>query len=58
MTSDEKQPLRRADDDTVAPASPWPARRVTQHNRDVKREAVIRRGSRLQCQRLSQHLDR
>jgi AcrR family transcriptional regulator len=46
MTSDEKQPLPRAEDDTVALASPWPARRVTQHNRDVKREAVIRAAAR------------
>jgi AcrR family transcriptional regulator len=30
----------------AADVSPWPARRATQHNRDVKREAVIRAAAR------------
>jgi AcrR family transcriptional regulator len=46
MKAAEKQrpaPLR----ETVAgDVSPWPVRRATQHNRDVKREAVIRAAAR------------
>ena len=44
MKTAQKQ--RRAPFETAADVSPWPVRRATQHNRDVKREAVIRAAAR------------
>jgi AcrR family transcriptional regulator len=45
MKTAEKHPAQPEDVDADG-ASPWPVRRATQHNRDVKREAVIRAAAR------------
>ncbi len=46
MTAADKQRLERSEDIDTAEASPWPVRRTSQHDRHVKREAVIRAAAR------------
>jgi AcrR family transcriptional regulator len=46
MKATDKQRLAQTDGAELEGASPWPVRRITQHNRDVKREAVIRTAAR------------
>jgi AcrR family transcriptional regulator len=46
MKAAEKQPPAQPAETVAGDVSPWPVRRATQHNRDVKREAVIRAAAR------------
>jgi len=46
MKAAEKQPPALPPETVAGDVSPWPVRRATQHNRDVKREAVIRAAAR------------
>jgi AcrR family transcriptional regulator len=46
MKAAEKQRPAPPAETVAGDASPWPVRRATQHNRDVKREAVIRAAAR------------
>jgi AcrR family transcriptional regulator len=46
MKAAEKQGAAPPQEAVAGDISPWPARRSTQHNRDVKREAVIRAAAR------------
>jgi AcrR family transcriptional regulator len=46
MKTAEKQRLAPPEESDTEAASPWPVRRATQNNRDVKREAVIRAAAR------------
>jgi AcrR family transcriptional regulator len=44
-TAEKQQPALPQESEAMAP-SPWPVRRARQHNRDLKREAVIRAAAR------------
>jgi AcrR family transcriptional regulator len=46
MKAAEKQGQAPPRESVAGDVSPWPVRRATQHNRDVKREAVIRAAAR------------
>jgi AcrR family transcriptional regulator len=46
MKAVDKHRLERAEDSDAAEASPWPVRQARQHDRHVKREAVIRAAAR------------
>jgi AcrR family transcriptional regulator len=46
MKAADKQDMKEPGGSSLEHASPWPVRRAIQHNRDVKREAVIRAAAR------------